>query len=91
MRLDKFLKYSGIVKRRTLAKRLCDGGLCAINGQKAKPSADVEPGDIIRLQIGMQRSEYEVLQLMTHEVRKAERDQYSRRVSSERLDPLADI
>ena len=86
MRLDKFLKYSGIVKRRTVAKRVCDGGKCAINDKKAKPSAEVRVGDIIRLQIGMHRSEHEVLELMSHEVRKSDRDQYSRRLSDERVD-----
>lgn len=90
MRLDKFLKYSGIVKRRTVAKRICDGGRCAINDKRAKPSSEVRVGDIIRLQIGMHRSEHEVLELMTHEVRKDERDQYSKRLSDERLDPLQD-
>ena len=43
MRLDKFLKYSGIMKRRTVAKRICDSGHCAINGKKAKPSNEVQP------------------------------------------------
>lgn len=91
MRLDKFLKYSGIVKRRTLAKRLCDGGLCAVNGRKTKPSGEVRVGDIIRLQVGMQRSEYEVLELMEHEVRKDERERYRRLLTSERLDPRREI
>ena len=87
MRLDKFLKYSGIVKRRTVAKRICDGGRCAINDKKAKPSSEVRVGDIIRLQIGMSRGEHEVLELMSHEVRKDERDRYSRRLSDERIEP----
>jgi ribosomal 50S subunit-recycling heat shock protein len=88
MRLDKFLKYSGIMKRRTLAKRICDSRRCSINGRKAKPGSSVAVGDIIRLQIGMTVAEHEVLELMTHEVRKDQRDQYSRPVSSERVDPM---
>ena len=91
MRVDKFLKYSGIVKRRTLAKRLCDGGLITINGNRAKPGSAVRIGDVISVQVGMNRSEYEVLALMDHEVRRSERDQYSRRLSAERLDPRDEI
>ncbi len=91
MRLDKFLKYSGVMKRRTLAKRICDGGHCAINGKKAKPSNEVRVGDIISLQIGMTVAEYEVLELMRHEVRKDQRDQYTRLLSSDRLNPLSDM
>ena len=47
MRLDKYLKVSRIIKRRTVAKEACEGGRVAINDKVAKPSTDVKEGDII--------------------------------------------
>ncbi|MGC9319627.1 MAG: S4 domain-containing protein [Armatimonadota bacterium] len=91
MRLDKYLKNAGIVKRRTLAKRLSDEGNVEVDGQRAKPSTDVRPGHRIRVQIGIQIAEYEVLQLAERPVPKAERDEYARLLHSERVQPLSDI
>ncbi|HCA46347.1 MAG TPA: RNA-binding protein [Armatimonadetes bacterium] len=91
MRLDKYLKNVGIVKRRTLAKRLSDEGNVRVNGSIAKPSSDVKPGDRIRLQIGMQTAEYEVLELSERAVPKSEREGYARMVHSERARPLNDL
>ena len=47
MRLDKFLKNAGIIKRRSLAQEVIKGGRVLINGRPAKPSTDVKDGDII--------------------------------------------
>ena len=91
MRLDKYLKNVGIVKRRTLAKRLSDEGNVDVNGRKAKPSTDVTAGDRIRVQIGMQLAEYEVLATADHPVAKSKRDEYARLLSSERVKPLDDL
>lgn len=91
MRLDKFLKNSGIVKRRALAKRLSDEGNIEINGRRAKPSTTVSPGVRLRIQIGMQRVEYEVLAVAEHPVPRAERDNYVRLIYSERIRPLDDL
>ncbi len=91
MRLDKFLKYSGIVKRRTLAQKLCDAGLCSLNGRVAKPAAQVHVGDIIRLQVGVQCHEYQVLELMDREVPRDQRERFRRLLSSERLDPRREL
>ncbi len=91
MRLDKYLKNVGIVKRRTLAKRLSDEGNVQIGGSTAKPSTVVHPGDRIRVQIGMQIAEYEVLELSERAVPKSERDRYARLVHSERVKPLDDL
>ena len=88
MRLDKYLKNVGIVKRRTLAKRLSDEGNVDVNGRKAKPSTDVSVGDRIRVQIGMQIAEYEVLDTADRPVSKAKRDDYTRLLNSERVQPL---
>jgi ribosomal 50S subunit-recycling heat shock protein len=91
MRLDKYLKNVGIVKRRTLAKRLSDEGNVEVDGKTAKPSTDVSPGDRIRVQIGMQIAEYEVLNISERPVPKAKRDEYARMVHSERVEPLSDL
>ena len=47
MRLDKYLKVSRIIKRRTVANEACDAGRVTINGRPAKASADVKEGDVI--------------------------------------------
>ena len=52
MRLDKFLKNSRLIKRRTLAKEACEKGLAEINDKLAKPSDSVNIDDIISLQLG---------------------------------------
>jgi len=51
MRLDQFLKATHLVKRRELAKELCDDGCVRINGSPRKPSAEVAPGDILDLPV----------------------------------------
>ena len=91
MRLDKYMKNVGIVKRRTLAKRLADEGNVEVNERTAKPSTEVSPGDRIRVQIGMQIAEYEVLEVSEQPVPKAKRDDYARMVHSERVEPLNDM
>ena len=52
MRLDKFLKVSRIIKRRTIAKEVSDKGRIAINGKQAKSSTDVKVGDEMTIQFG---------------------------------------
>ncbi|OQB25486.1 MAG: Heat shock protein 15 [Firmicutes bacterium ADurb.Bin182] len=52
MRLDKFLKVSRIIKRRTVANEACDTGRVSINGKPAKPSAQVKEGDILSIRMG---------------------------------------
>jgi len=91
MRLDKFLKYSGIVKRRGLAKRICDEGLVQIGGRTAKPSTKVSVGDRIRAQVGLRISEHEILALPQRPVPKHQRNEYAKLLGSERLDPLREL
>ncbi|MDR7418140.1 MAG: RNA-binding S4 domain-containing protein [Armatimonadota bacterium] len=55
MRLDKFLQVSRLVKRRTLANRLCNAGRVTLNGQRAKPSAEIDAGDLISVNFGTRR------------------------------------
>ena len=52
MRLDLVLKQTRIIKRRTIAKELCDLGKIEINGKVSKPSAEVKDGDILTLRLG---------------------------------------
>ncbi len=52
MRIDKYLKVSRLIKRRTVANEACDGGRVSINGKVAKASSEVKTGDIIELRFG---------------------------------------
>lgn len=52
MRLDKFLKVSRIIKRRTVANEACDAGRVTVNGKPARASYDVKVGDIIEISFG---------------------------------------
>ena len=61
MRLDKYLKVSRLIKRRTVANEACDGSRVLVNGKPAKPSHDVKPGDLIELQFGTRTLKVEVL------------------------------
>ena len=63
MRLDKFLKVSRLIKRRTVANEACDAGRVLGNGNVAKASLQVKPGDIIEIQFGTKTVKAEVLQL----------------------------
>lgn len=52
MRLDKYLKVSRIIKRRTVANEACDAGRVLVNGKVARASYDVKVGDVLELQLG---------------------------------------
>ena len=52
MRIDKFLKISRVIKRRTVAQEACDGGRIEINGKTAKPSKEVRVGDVVTVTFG---------------------------------------
>lgn len=61
MRLDKYLKVSRIIKRRTVANEACDAGRVLINDKVAKASADVKVGDVITINFGNKDVKVEVL------------------------------
>lgn len=61
MRLDKYLKVSRLIKRRTVANEACDGGRVMINDKPAKASANVKVGDIIAISFGNKDVKVEVL------------------------------
>ena len=61
MRLDKFLKVSRIIKRRTVANEACDGGRVEINGRPAKAGAQVKVGDVVTLHFGDREFRFRIL------------------------------
>lgn len=63
MRLDKFLKVSRLIKRRTVANEACDAGRVLVNGAVAKAPAKVKAGDIIEIQFGTKSVKAEVLDI----------------------------
>lgn len=63
MRLDKFLKVSRLIKRRTVANEACDAGRVLVNGTVAKASLKVKPGDIIEIQFGVKTVKAEILDI----------------------------
>ena len=60
MRLDKFLKVSRVIKRRTVANEACDAGRVSINGRTAKASSEVKLGDIVEIVYGEKIIKFEI-------------------------------
>ena len=71
MRLDKYLKVSRIIKRRTVAKDACENGRVSINNKVAKPSTEVKEGSIIEIQYANRTLQARILNVAEH-VRKDE-------------------
>ncbi|MDD5793747.1 RNA-binding S4 domain-containing protein [Clostridium sp. HCP1S3_B4] len=71
MRLDKYLKVSRIIKRRTVAKEACESGRVIINGKVAKPSTEVNEDDIIEISFANRTIKAKVVNISAH-VRKEE-------------------
>ena len=71
MRLDKFLKVSRLIKRRTVANEACDAGRVLVNDKTAKASLNVKEGDVIEIQFGTRTVKAEVLNVQ-ETVRKEE-------------------
>ena len=66
MRLDKYLKVSRIIKRRTVANEACDQGRVIVNGKVARASYDVKVGDVLELRFGEKLTKMEVLNVVEH-------------------------
>lgn len=77
MRIDKFLKVSRVIKRRTVANEACESGKVKINGRVIKPSAEVKTGDIIEISFGNRNTKIEVVSIAEN-VSKAEAAQMIR-------------
>lgn len=63
MRIDKFLKVSRVIKRRTVANEAADNGRISVNGKVVKPSYEVKIGDIVEIKFGDKISKFEILQI----------------------------
>ncbi|MBO8169790.1 MAG: RNA-binding S4 domain-containing protein [Thermoanaerobacteraceae bacterium] len=61
MRLDKFLKVSRLIKRRTVAKEACNAGKVTVNGKVAKSGTKIKEGDVICIQMGAKQTKVKVL------------------------------
>lgn len=66
MRLDKYLKISRIIKRRTVAKEACEGGRVSINGKVAKPGTEVKEGDVIEIQYASKSLKAKIINITEH-------------------------
>ena len=66
MRLDKFLKVSRLIKRRTVANEMCDRGRVKINDKVAKAGTEIKTGDIIEMQFGEKSTRAQVLEVTEH-------------------------
>ncbi len=76
MRIDKYLKLSRIIKRRTIAQEACDHERVTINGKVAKPSSEVKVGDVLEIRFGSQTTKYEVLDIKEHVKKEETNDLY---------------
>jgi ribosomal 50S subunit-recycling heat shock protein len=86
VRLDLFLKTSGLVKRRTVAQELCDAGRVLVNGAAAKPAKEVRPGDILTVTFSSRTVEIEVLGLPLKSRTAAPEESYRIRSEERRQD-----
>jgi len=66
MRIDKFLKVSRVIKRRTLAQEACDRQKVTINGKVAKPGTEVKEGDIVEIRFGENSTRFRVKKISEH-------------------------
>ena len=76
MRLDKYLKVSRLIKRRTLANEACDAERVKLNGRVAKAGAEVKPGDTIEIRFGAGISKIEVLSVAEQASKEASREMF---------------
>ena len=63
MRLDKYLKVSRLIKRRTVANEACDAGRVLVNDKPAKASVQIKTGDVIEIQFGSKNVRVEILEV----------------------------
>ena len=76
MRLDKYLKVSRIIKRRTVANEACGENLVSVNGKVVKPSYDVKVDDVITIRFGANSQSYKVLAVREHSLKADASDMY---------------
>ena len=76
MRLDKFLKISRIIKRRTIAKDFCDTDRVWVNDREAKASTKIKPGDKVKIKFGLNMITFKVNELKTSTKKDDSKDMY---------------
>lgn len=76
MRLDKYLKVSRIIKRRTVAKEVCESGRVSINGKVAKAGTVVNEGDIIEIQFATQVLTAKIVNIVNHVTKENAKNMY---------------
>jgi len=76
MRLDKYLKNSRLIKRRTVAKEACDSGKITINDKTAKPGTEVKVGDIVKMTFGEKEMSVEILDIKEHVTKESSKELY---------------
>ena len=76
MRLDKYLKVSRIIKRRTVANEACDAGRVEVNGKVARASYDVKVGDVIKVSLGQNERSCQVLEVTEHALKEDAANMY---------------
>ncbi|MFA7745293.1 RNA-binding S4 domain-containing protein [Salinicoccus roseus] len=85
MRLDKFLKVSRVIKRRTLAKEISDEGRVKVNDRVAKAGTDLSVGDIVEIEFGRKIVTLEVVQLEAH-AKKEDADRMYRIIKEQKIE-----
>ena len=90
MRLDKFLKVSRIIKRRPVAKSVCDSGRVLVNDKPARAGKELREGDILRVKLNSKTLTCQILSIPTGNVRAAEASSLYKVISEEEIeqDPL---
>ena len=89
MRLDKYLKVSRLVKRRTLAKELCDSGRVEVNGRVAKAGTEVQTGDLLKVRYGSRILRVRV-EKIAEQVRKEQAAELYQVLEEERIAGIAE-
>lgn len=77
MRLDKFLKVSRLIKRRTVANEACDAGKVLVNGKVARASYDVKEGDLLEIQLGTRAVRVRVRSVLEHATKENAGEMYA--------------
>ena len=83
MRLDKYLKVSRIIKRRTIAKEACEGGRVSINNKVAKAGTVIAEGDIIEIQFANQILKAKIINIAEHVTKDSAKEMYEMLSGSE--------
>jgi len=86
MRLDKFLKVSRIIKRRPIAKAVCDGGRVWVNDHPAKAGKELHEGDVLRIDLKSKILTCQILSIPTGNIRAAEASSLYKIISEEKVE-----